>query len=287
MSAPIAILTDFGIDDPFVGIMKGVIAQIAPGAPTIDLTHQIPPGDILRAAISIWQSIAYFPKETLFLCVVDPGVGSTRKPLIIRSCIFGKDYTFIGPNNGIFSFVFAEKHQAHEISNPDLSLKKHSSTFHGRDIFAPATAHAWNGKTAREFGKAVMEHELVRLPQPRLREASPAHIEGQVLFSDHFGNILTSLGRFEWQEADILQFEPWLPGTSARQYNPSDIQIALPTGEKLNLVRTYADIPKQKQAALVGSSGLLEIVENQGKASDAVKLERGSLIKLVSAGSDF
>jgi S-adenosyl-L-methionine hydrolase (adenosine-forming) len=280
MNAPITILTDFGIEDPFVGIMKGVIAQIAPGAPTIDLTHQIPSGDLLRAAINLWQSVPYFPTGSIFLCVVDPGVGSARKPVLVKSTSAQKQVYFVGPNNGLFSFILNSDSRAWEIKNPGLSLARHSYTFHGRDIFAPAAAHAWMGRNLADFGPAVGLDDLVRLPQPRLEQKSPSILAGETLFTDRFGNILTSLGRLEWQGEDLIRFDPWIPGASPAQLPLPEIQLALPSGEKLRLVRTFADLPEQECAALIGSSGLVEIVVNRGSAAEKLKLDRGSIVSL-------
>ena len=149
MSQPIVILTDFGTSDPFTGIMKGVIAGIAPDRPIIDLTNEIPPGDIRRAAVMLWQASPYFPAGSVFLTVVDPGVGTSRRPIFLKT----RDHVFIGPDNGVFTFILGESFQAWELQNPRLTLQNPGMTFHGRDIFAPAAGYAALGTPGPEFGE--------------------------------------------------------------------------------------------------------------------------------------
>jgi S-adenosyl-L-methionine hydrolase (adenosine-forming) len=282
MSAPIVLLTDFGIQDPYAGIIKGVIAQIAPHAETVDLTHDVPPGDVLRAAMTLWQSYLYFPNGTIFLSVVDPGVGTSRRPVIIRTATANHNsYTFIGPDNGLFTFVLDDGWQAWEIDNFDYVLPSRSHTFHGRDVFAPAAAHAWRGVFGDEFGPEVKE--LVLLPQPRLRAAEAGRLEGEVLYADRFGNLLTSLGRFDWAGAERVNFYPWLQGSEPQSFTVDDLHIVLPGGQELILVKTFQDAPEGGCAALVGSTGLLEIVANRRSAAELLKLDRGSRILLVSS----
>jgi S-adenosyl-L-methionine hydrolase (adenosine-forming) len=282
MSAPIVLLTDFGYQDPYAGIMKGVIAQIAPDAETVDLTHDIPPGDVLRAAMTLWQSYLYFPNGTIFLSVVDPGVGTSRRPVIIRTATANNSsYTLIGPDNGLFTFVLEEGWQAWEIDSFDYVLPNRSHTFHGRDVFAPAAAHAWRGVFGDEFGPEVKE--LALLPQPRLKAAEPAGLEGEVLYADRFGNLLTSLGRFDWAGSEKINFYPWLPGSEAQSFTVENLRLVLPGGQELLLVKTFQDAPEGGCAALAGSTGLLEIVSNRRSAADLLILDRGSRIMLVNS----
>ena len=175
---PLVILSDFGTEDPFVGIMKGVISVISPGTPIIDLTHEIPPGDIRRASIFLWQSFSYFPKGTIFLVVVDPGVGTQRKPLILET----KDYTFIGPDNGVFTFIHDQDTQAWILENPDFFLPNLRMTFHGRDIFAPCAAYAARGIRGPEFGDRIMD--IKKILSPRLDSKTPGRISGEIHHPD-------------------------------------------------------------------------------------------------------
>ncbi len=149
----IALVTDFGIEDPYVGIMKGIISDITPEVLLIDITHQIPPGDIQRAAFVLWQSSRDFPKGTVFLCVVDPGVGTERNAIYLQT----RDQIFIGPDNGLFSYlVFQSDYSCWKISNPDFQRKSTSRTFHGRDVFAPAAAHASRLIPGEQFGSRII-----------------------------------------------------------------------------------------------------------------------------------
>lgn len=267
MPAPIAMVTDFGSLDPYVGIMKGVIQTRAPGAPLIDLTHEIPPGDLLRAAVVLWQSVPYFPPGTVFLVVVDPGVGTERKPVLVES----GPYRFIAPDNGVLTFVLRKGWRAWVLENPLFRLETVSTTFHGRDIFAPAAAHAAQGLPGDAFGPPV--EELVTLPPVVCRFRPPGHLQGQVLYADRFGNVLTSLGTFRPLKADVWLFRPWQGEGEERRLRFRALE--LPSGRTLSWVRTFGDLPEGQPGFLVGSTGLIEIVVNRASAQDLLGLERG------------
>ena len=275
---PIALLTDFGQSDPFVGIMKGVIAKIAPHAPLIDITHIIPPGDVRRAAVMLWQSIRFFPGGTIFLSIVDPGVGTLRRGMILQT----EDHLFVGPDNGLFSFILKKQFEAWELIDPKFQLPQPGTTFHGRDIFAPAAAHAANGIKGSQFGPSIAE--IVRLPSPRLHIKSN-QIEGEILYSDQFGNLLTSLGKWISSDREKFFFDPWLDlGASLS----GDITIAknqaslmLTNGHILSWVDTFADIPDGDCGMLVGSSGLVEIAAKRSRAADLLKLSSGDPVTLL------
>jgi hypothetical protein len=263
----IALLSDFGALDPYVGIMKGVISRIAPGIPIIDLTHEVPPGDVLRAAVYLWQSRQYFPRETVFLCVVDPGVGTRRRGVLLRSY----SQIFIGPDNGIFSFIQNKDDHAWELTQQDYMLPNQSATFHGRDVFAPVAAYAALGVEADAFGPRINHPE--RLKTPILVITEDSKLEGEILFSDRFGNLLTSLGRLVKVSNRRYSLDPWVPVHSSS----ADIQIFSPdfhclwlsSGEKLRWVYTFADLQPDECGFLVGSSGLVEIVAN-GRGADEI-----------------
>jgi S-adenosylmethionine hydrolase len=187
----IALLTDFGQRDGYVGVMKGVILGIAPGAPLVDLTHDVGPQDIAGGAWVLHTAWRSFPERTIFLCVVDPGVGSARCPIALRAA----DRYFVGPDNGLFSYVLAEAtvEQAMVLDNPHFHLPLPSATFHGRDIFAPCSAHLARGVALEALGTAVAPTSLATLPlsHPEWRgDELAAHI----LHVDHFGNLITDLG---------------------------------------------------------------------------------------------
>ncbi len=273
MPATIAILTDFGHLDPYVGIMKGVIQSRAPGAETIDLTHEIPPGDILRAAVVLWQSHRFFPPGTVFLVVVDPGVGTERRPILLES----GPYRYIGPDNGVFTFVLQPGWRAWSLENPLFQLETLSTTFHGRDIFAPAAAHAAQGLVGELFGSLVTE--LVTLPPVVCRYLVPGSLQGQVLYADRFGNVLTSLGLFSpTDEEGVWHFRAWQG--DAPEMRVRFREMVLPSGRTLKWVRTFGDLPQGELGFLVGSTGLVEIVANRASAQELLGLERGQLVTL-------
>ena len=274
---PIVLLTDFGISDPYVGIMKGVIHTIAPKAKLIDLSHNIPSGDIFRGAITLWQSISYFPKGAIFLCVVDPGVGSQRKGIILES----NQQLFVGPDNGLFSFIINQSSQAWELTNPQLQLKSISHTFHGRDIFAPAAAHLWNEVPATSFGESVPNP--VKLPPPTLSVTSNEYIEGEILYFDKFGNAITSIGTFrEDNEKDVLYFAKWAgkPLKHPLQLRRSSCQLFVNKSHRLPMVKTFSEIPSNRCAMIIGSSGLIEIVANRKSAKEILGINRGDKVTL-------
>lgn len=279
---PIVILTDFGDADPFVAIMKGVIAQISPRVQQIDLTHRVDPGDIQRGAISLWQAYSHFPEGSVFLTVIDPGVGTDRKAI----CLEAHERIFIGPDNGVFSYLVSPESKAWQLTNPKYQYHAQSATFHGRDIFAPAAAHAAAGVKGPEFGPKVSD--LVQLPRPTLKQRGE-YLVGEVLTRDRFGNVLTSLGRFNETSSGILKFNAWLGSLPDFEIEASDLQVILPGGETLSLINTFADVNKKSCAAIVGSTGLIEIVSNQDSAAEILGLKRGERlrIRLANKGSSF
>lgn len=269
----VVLLTDYGTSDAYVGILKGVLAQLAPGIPVIDLTHEVPPGDIRQAAFLLWQSKPYFPSGTIFLGVVDPGVGTSRQGILVRS----GDYIFVGPDNGIFSYILESDYQAWELRNPAYTLPNPGLTFHGRDIFAPAVAYSALGVAGEEFGPSL--NQLVSLPPPRMEFTSQGSLYGEIMYIDHFGNLVTSLGKFNRQK-DILYFEPWQSGVEKNQFSIKNTQVHIKGNIALPWARTFQDIPANQCAALVGSSGLLEIVAYQASAEMLTGLQVGEMVTL-------
>lgn len=186
----VAFMTDFGLGDGDVGVMKGVVLGITPEAQIVDITHDVAPQNVASGAWILAASYRYFPKGTVFVCVVDPGVGSTRRPIAVRA----GDWVFVGPDNGLFSYVLAEQtfHEAVTLANPTYRLPQISSTFHGRDIFAPAGAHLAGGVALAEFGERLELADLVRI-DPALAARQGERIEAAVLHIDNFGNIITNI----------------------------------------------------------------------------------------------
>jgi S-adenosylmethionine hydrolase len=186
----IALMTDFGLRDGFVGIMKGVIAGIVPQAQLIDISHDIAPQNVAAGAWLLSTAYRYFPAGSVFLCVVDPGVGSQRRAIALEA----GDWFFVGPDNGLFSYVLAEQplRQAVVLENPAYRLPQVSTTFHGRDIFAPAAAHLARGVPLAAFGKALDPRSLQRLDLSQPQRLG-GRIEARVIYIDHFGNLVTNI----------------------------------------------------------------------------------------------
>ncbi len=269
----IALITDFGTSDPYVGIMKGILAGISPETIFIDLTHHIPPGNIQRGAFVLWQSSLDLPQGTVFLAVVDPGVGTERKAI----CLVCDGQRFIGPDNGLFSYLlYGKEYQAWELSNPAYQLSSPGTTFHGRDIFAPAAAYAANGIWGDKFGNAVKSIQC--LPEPRLVKKGSS-LSGEVISTDKFGNIFTSLGRFQSTDSWDLILSSWINHINCKIKDRTLVEIIL-KGKTLSLVKTFAMVPEGTCAGLIGSTGLLEIVCNQGSAAKLLSLKRGDEIIL-------
>jgi S-adenosylmethionine hydrolase len=274
MNAPIVILTDFGTVDPFVGIMKGVITKINPDFPIIDLTHEIPPGDIRRGGIVFWQSRSYFPEGTTFLGVVDPGVGTQRRSILLET----QGQRFVGPDNGLFTFILGPTFRAWELTNPTLSLPNPRVTFHGRDIFAPAAAYVAQGIPGSQFGEAVTELTLAQLPQLEIH--LPNRINGEILHIDRFGNALTSLGVFSPLPTGKHTLEPWVGKATGSEVRLESASLQLPGGEIIPWAKTFAEVQTGSCAFLLGSSGLLEIVANRQSAAKLLNLTGGETVTL-------
>ncbi|MBI4377432.1 MAG: SAM-dependent chlorinase/fluorinase [Elusimicrobia bacterium] len=228
---PIALLTDFGSRDSFVATMKGVILSLAPKAPIIDLCHEIPPQDLRAAAFQLRTAEPYFPPASLFVCVVDPGVGSRRK------IIWGENgrHQFLAPDNGLLSWLQRPIRRWRSVENKGLFLPKLSATFHGRDIFAPVAARLWLGLPPARLGPA-MDRPIV-LPFPKV-EATAKGVRGEILYIDRFGNAITNLSH-----ADI-----------------GDCRSVAFRGKSLGAPRSqYAQTERGRPLALFGSSGFLEL----------------------------
>jgi len=271
----ITLLTDFGLSDAYVGTMKGVMLSSCPHAHLIDLTHDIQPQNIQQAAYVLLTAFRHFPPHTVFLVVVDPGVGTARAPIAVATT----DGTYVAPNNGVLSYILPHVRVLHTavIQNPDYLLPNSSHTFHGRDIFSPAAAHLANGVPVSELGPVVPE--LIKLPDPVL-DINPSRIVGQVLHIDHFGNIITSIGALTWQPAGSLQLSPQFGSHEPVDLaaSTSRVQIAAKT---IHSIRpTYGMVEPGSLVALVGSSGQLEIGINQGHAARALGVKLNDQVTL-------
>lgn len=273
----IALLTDFGLADAYVGTMKGVMLSICPSAQLVDLTHHIAPQDVRAGAYVLSTAFRHFPPHTVFLIVVDPGVGTARQPVAVETA----HGVYVAPNNGVLSYVLphVEVRHAVEIAEPRYALPGVSRTFHGRDIFAPAAAYLAAGVPITELGPAVPE--LVKLDPPRL-EITPDTIQGEVIHIDHFGNVITSIGYLAW-DGDTLTLAPE-PGSAPAEPLSFDaaaarIRVADMT---INGIRpTYGAAEPGALLALVGSSGQLELGVNQGSAAARLGARTGDPVELI------
>jgi S-adenosylmethionine hydrolase len=275
-SAPIVLLTDFGTQDAYVGVMKGVMLRLFPAATFVDLTHVIAPQNARQAAYVLWTAFRYFPAESVFLVVVDPGVGSARHPVAIETA----QGRYVGPDNGVFGDVLAEigAYQAVQI-DPTLAVPEGLSlTFHGRDLFAPAAARLARGDSLNTLGSPL--ETLVSLPAPRF-EIAPDLLDGEVLTIDHFGNVVTSLGRFAWQADGSLLLHPRLkPAAQPLRYDPARMRVYI-GGHTLEPIRTtYAGVQPGQPLALINSAGQLEIAINQGSAAGQLGLAIGDPVSV-------
>jgi S-adenosyl-L-methionine hydrolase (adenosine-forming) len=256
----ITLSTDFGMDDPYVGIMKGVILGINPQAQVIDLTHALSNRRLLEAAFVLQTAYSYFPVGTVHLTVVDPGVGGERRLLAIQ----GEKMIWVGPDNGLFTVVLKKQPQSKiiHLTQSAFFLKKVSSTFHGRDILAPVAAHLSLGISFEEMGSFISDPVILPFPEPEIKEKE---ISGQVLWADHFGNLITNINQ-----------ETLLPFLSS----PA-LTIFIGSESITEILQTYSQSLPGRLMALIGSSGYLEIACNLGRATEKVGFQSSRDLKVL------
>ena len=249
----VALLTDFGTSDPYVGAMKGVILGICRSAQIVDVCHDVPAQDVLAGALVLQAAYGYFPRGTVFVAVVDPGVGSSRRAVAAEA----DGRLFVCPDNGLLSGIAQRTPiaRAVELTNSDYFLPHVSQTFHGRDVFAPVAAHLAAGTPLGAFGMPV--EDLVTIP---ISEAvqTPDGWEAHVLYIDRFGNAITDLA-----EKAVEGVEP----------NRVRFQVGGRTIEGLSA--SYSDVPEGEPLALVGSWGYVEVGIRNGSAAEELGLGRG------------
>jgi S-adenosylmethionine hydrolase len=265
MGKMIALLSDFGMKDIYVGVMKGVMIGICPDARFIDLTHAIQPQNVREAAFALVNAYRFLPQGAVFLVVIDPGVGSMRRPIAVEA----GGYRFVGPDNGVLTYALAElgKSQAVELTNSEYRLEEVSHTFHGRDIFAPAAAHLAAGVPLTLLGDVISEG-LATLPIPEM-QIGGKYVLGEVVHIDHFGNIVTSIGHLRWLGMERLMLRPHLreQGTQPLPVPAEDVTVTIHDQTCVGVRHSYAESRRGDLIALVGSSGYLEIAVNQGNAA--------------------
>lgn len=249
-SAAITLTTDFGLSDPFVGIMKGVIAQRAPSTTVIDVSHGIAPQDVMAGALVLRAAESYFPAGTVHVVVVDPGVGSARGAL----CLQTERALFVGPDNGVLTLAApaARVRGAFAITNETFCLHPRSATFHGRDVFAPVAAALATGTPPTALGPRLDNFTELSLPEP-------AAGVGEIIYIDHFGNLVTNL--------------PPPTNRSATLRIADDITI--------DLVTSYAAGAPGSLIAVVNSWNLIEIAVRNGSARDRLHARVGDAVRLL------
>lgn len=253
----ITLTTDFGFEDPYVGVLKGVILNINPEAVLVDLMHAIPPQDIRHAAFLLSTAIDYFPTGAVHLVVVDPGVGSERRPIAVKSA---RAY-YVAPDNGVLSMALARQsvETIIHLTNSDYWLPEPSATFHGRDIFAPVAAHLAQGIPIDELGTSIQE--IVHLPASHPIHRPDGSFLGQVQHIDRFGNCITNI-----------------PATMLSLDTPLTVKIA---GQSVQGVSSsYSTVEPGQVVSLIGSSGFLEIAVRNGNAAEQLNISVGDTVSI-------
>lgn len=259
MSRIITLTTDFGTQDHYVSVMKAVMLDIIPDVRFIDISHEIPPQDVMAGAWVVRNSAPYFPPGTVHLVVVDPGVGTDRTPVAIKI----KDQLFVGPDNGIFSLIGEEfGYEAVKLENEKFWREDPSTTFHGRDIFAPAAAHLASGVPINEFGNPLEKLVTYRWAIPI---SDKDGIQGWIVHIDRFGNLVSNI-----------------PSSLIKE-TIGDARLKIYVGNTIldEIVPTFGAVPDGEPAAYIGSSDKLEIAINKGNAKQMLSVEKGAQISIV------
>jgi S-adenosylmethionine hydrolase len=259
----ISLTTDFGLNDHFVGTVKGVILNIVPDAEIVDISHAVEPFDILDGALTLSQAYSYFPTDTIHLIVVDPGVGTSRRPIVATT----ERHHFVAPDNGVLSLIYAreDRLRVFHASAEHYYLQPVSRTFHARDIFAPIAAHLAKGVVPAKLGEEITDFVRLELPKPKVIEEHT--LRGAVLRVDRFDNLITNLTA---QHASALfQAEP----------PPFKIVVG---GREISLMKNaYGESAPGEVFGIISSGGYLEIAVNQGSAAQTLRVSRGSSVDLI------
>ena len=254
----ITLTTDFGTSDHFVAAMKGVILRIAPQTQIVDVSHAVSAFDIAEAGFVVAQAYRSFPPKTVHVIVVDPGVGTSRRPILVQAA----RQFFVAPDNGVLSMIYSqEKHKVRAITAAEFFLPEVSQTFHGRDVFAPASAHLAKGAPAARFGRLIDDYLQSQFDRPT--RTGKRIWTGSVLKVDHFGNLITN---FLFSEFAQIQERPF--------------QLAIGFQKIGRLASNYNECPPGELFLIVGSSGYLEVSANQASAAKALGCASGSAVDL-------
>ncbi len=258
----ISLLSDFGLKDPYVAEMKAVILSICPEARIVDISHEIEKFNIRMGAVILASAASYFPEGTVHVAVVDPGVGTKRRPILVVT----QRAFYVGPDNGLLILSAQRQGLSHvyHVTNKQFMLSQVSRTFHGRDIFAPTAAHLAKGHAPSEFGPEINDYVLPKFAKPTL---SKNVLAGEVLHIDDFGNVITNVSLKELEKIGMKEGDM--------------LHVKLEEDKiKLKLCNAYGEVRAKQPLALIGSHGFLEISVNQGNAARKFKVEIGEAVQL-------
>ena len=269
MSRPaiITLTTDFGLNDHFVGAMKGVMLETAPDAQIVDISHAVQPFDILDGALTISQAYSYFPSGTVHVVIVDPGVGTARRPIILT----GDRHLFVAPDNGVLSLIYdrEERLSVRHVTAEHYFLQPRSNTFHGRDIFSPVAGFLAKGVDPDRFGEEVSDY--IRFAAPRPKPVDERTLRGIVLKVDRFGNLITNIT------------PPDIP--KLFDANPPAFKISVGgKGPVTRICSSYAEGGPGEPFGILGSMGFLEIATNRGSAFQSLGVGKGSEVNVAMEG---
>lgn len=255
----VTLTTDFGGRDWFVGAMKGVILSLHPKAIIVDLTHDIASGDIRGGAFSLMAAHALFPKATVHVAVIDPGVGSSRQAIAVQTA----NYFFVGPDNGVLSFALArEKIQSvRRLENEEFFRKPVSRTFHGRDVFAPVAAHLSRGVPVAELGPPLQHYAKLDWPQVQVRDN---RMDGEIVYVDRFGNLITNIG-----------------AENLRIFGDKPCEVFARRKHLCPIAPFYGAVAVGRPLAVIGSTGYLEIAVNGASAAAKFRLQPGDKVTVL------
>jgi S-adenosyl-L-methionine hydrolase (adenosine-forming) len=263
----VTLTTDFGLNDHFIGAMKGVILSIEPDAHIVDICHAVQAFDVLDGALSISQAYSYFPSGAVHVVVVDPGVGTARRPIVVTS----ERHHFVAPDNGVLSLIYQreERLSVRHVTGEHYFLQPVSQTFHARDIFAPVAAYLAKGVDPAKFGEEVSD--FVRFSAPKPKAVNETTLRGVILKVDRFGNLITNI---------TPQDAPMLFGA-----NPSGFKIVVGSREITEIKDAYAQGAPGEVFGILGSMGYLEIAANRGPAAQIVGVGKGADVNIVLGGA--
>ncbi len=263
----VTLTTDFGISDHFVGTIKGVILEINPDAEIIDISHSVQAFDVLDGALAIAQAYSYFPASTVHLVVVDPGVGTARRPIIMST----ERHHFVAPDNGVLSLIYGREERVHvrHVTAQHYFIQPISNTFHGRDIFAPVASYLSKGVDSEKFGDEITDYVKFNAPKPK--PVDQQTMKGVVLKADRFGNLITNITS---QDAPMLFGE-----------NPAPFKIVIGKHEITDIKTSYAEGEPGEVFAILNSMGYLEIAANRAPAAQIVGTAKGTEVSILLNGA--